>query len=163
MGGRGARGGGSKGERSAGSSPPPAGEPPSRPWKVRFSARIVDEDLDALGEAAFEVAMAAIDKKLKVSPEQYGDGLGPPLAGLYKLKASHIRVAYHIGQATHEVWVLMLGDRQDIRKTRQGGILERLQMVKSRIAREADRRREDEATKPKGGSRRRAGGGRREP
>lgn len=107
--------------------------------------------------------MAAIDKKLKVSPEQYGDGLGPPLAGLYKLKASHIRVAYHLEKATHEVWVLMLGDRQDIWKTRQGDILERLQMVKSRIAREADRRREDEATKPKGGSQRRGGGGRREP
>jgi hypothetical protein len=105
--------------------------------------------------------MAAVDKKLKKDPHQYGDGLGPPLAGLMKLSASHVRVAYHIEEAAHEVWILMLGDRQVIWKRREGDILERLQHVKTRIAHEATRRSADEAKKTQrprrgdGGSRKR--------
>lgn len=131
------------------------------PWKLRYSERIIDEDLDDIGRAAYDVAMAAIDKKLKIDPHQYGDGLGPPLAGLMKLKASHVRVAYHIEDDAHEVWVLMLGDRQDIWKKREGDILERLESVKTRIADEAKRRGADAAKKAQRPGPRRGGGGSR--
>lgn len=124
------------------------------PWRLRYSERIIDEDLDDIGRAAYDVAMAAIDRKLKVDPHQYGDGLGPLLAGLMKLKASHVRIAYHIEDDAHEVWVLMLGDRQDIWKRREGDILERLATVKTRIADEATRRSaavEQKAPRPRHG------------
>lgn len=160
---RGGREGVSGRGRGAGSSRAPAAGQAPVPWKIRYSERIIDEDLDDLGRAAYDVATSAIDKKLKVDPQQYGRGLGPPLVGLYKLKSSHVRVAYHIEEAAHEVWVLMLGDRQDIWKTRQGDILERLQTVKSRITREADRLRENTAKKSKGGGQRRGDGTKRQP
>ncbi len=131
------------------------------PWRLRYSERILDEDLDDIGRAAYDVAMAAIDKKLKIDPHQYGDGLGPPLAGLMKLKTSHVRVAYHIEEDAHEVWVLMLGDRQDIWKKREGDILERLESVKTRIADEAKRRGADAAKKAQRPGPGRAGGGSR--
>jgi mRNA-degrading endonuclease RelE of RelBE toxin-antitoxin system len=141
--------GASRATRPATATPPspapsggraPKGATTPTPWRLRFSARIIDEDLDDIGRAAFDVAMAAIDKKLRVDPHQYGDGLGPPLAGLMKLKASHVRIAYHVVDDAHEVWVLMLGDRQDIWKRREGDILERLATVKTRIVDEARRR-----------------------
>lgn len=91
--------------------------------------------------------MAAIDRKLKVDPRQYGERLGPPLVGLFKLKTSHVRIAYHVEESTREVWVLMLGDRRDIWRNRQGDIRERLERVRARVAREAVRRREDEAAR----------------
>lgn len=34
--------------------------------------------------------------------------------GLFKLKASHLRIAYHIEKSAHEVWILMIGDRREI-------------------------------------------------
>lgn len=157
---RGAReGAAGKAGSASGHALAPKAEP--SPWKLRYSERIIDEDLDDIGRAAYDVAMAAIDKKLKVDPHQYGDGLGPPLAGLMKLEASHVRVAYHIEDETHEVWVLMLGDRQDIWKKREGDILQRLESVKTRIAYEAARRGADAAKKAQRPSPRRGGGGAR--
>ncbi len=78
-----------------------------------------------IGHAAYERAKKAI-KKLTKAPEQYGEPLHAPLHGLYKLKSSHVRVAYHIDAEAREVWVLLIGDRQAIWDTRQGEFLERL-------------------------------------
>src|SRR5579884_2439585 len=112
--------GGKRGPRAA--SDVPAGAP----WKVRFSPRLLSEDYDEVGHAAFEVARTAINKKLKLDPEGYGTPLRSPLRGLYKLKASHVRIVYHIEEKKHEVWVLMIGDRRDIWDEDQGEIIERL-------------------------------------
>lgn len=79
-----------------------------------------------MGHAAFEVARTAINKKLKVDPEGYGAPLRSPLHGLYKLKASHVRIVYHIEEKKHEVRVLMIGARRDIWDEDQGEIVERL-------------------------------------
>lgn len=102
------------------------GGTPAAPWTVRFSPRLLSEDYDEVGHAAFEVARTAINKKLKVAPEGYGAPLRSPLQGLYKLKASHVRIVYHIEEKNHEVWVLMIGDRRDIWDEDQGEIIERL-------------------------------------
>lgn len=96
------------------------------PWTIRFSPRLLSEDYHAVGHAAFEIARTAIHKKLKVDPEGYGTTLRSPLQGLYKLKASHVRVVYHIEDGTREVWVLLIGARRDIWDEDQGDILERL-------------------------------------
>ncbi len=124
-------GGGSK--KKDGRTPGPATESLSSnptsspaPWRLRFSARILDEDLEDIGHAAFEIARKAITKKLPVDPHQYGDGLRPPLGGIYKLKSAHVRVAYHIETAAHEVWVLMIADRNTIWDRHEDEILARL-------------------------------------
>ncbi|HEX8453841.1 MAG TPA: hypothetical protein VF647_17190 [Longimicrobium sp.] len=114
--------------------------PPSvpEPWKLRFSARILTDDLGELGHAAYENARKAIQKKLPIDPHQYGDGLRPPLGGIHKLKSSHVRVAYHIEEAEHEVWILMIADRNVIWDRHEDEILGRLGgMVESQRQRRA--------------------------
>lgn len=96
------------------------------PWRIRFSRKLLTEDFHTVGHAAFQIARAAIEKKLTVDPQGYGTPLRSPLQGLYKLKASHIRIVYHVEPDTGEVWILMIGDRRDIWSERQAEILGRL-------------------------------------
>lgn len=95
-------------------------------WRVRMARRILTDDIPQVGRDAYERAKKAINKKLPVAPEQYGEPLHSPLHGLYKLKSSHVRVVYHIEVKAHEVWVLLIGDRSTIWADREGDILERL-------------------------------------
>lgn len=98
----------------------------NRPWRVRIARRVLTEDVPQIGHDSYERAKKAIQKKLPAAPSQYGEMLHSPLHGLYKLKSSHVRVAYHIEEDTHEVWVLLIGDRRTIWNDRQTEILERL-------------------------------------
>jgi mRNA-degrading endonuclease RelE of RelBE toxin-antitoxin system len=119
----------------------PASPQPAEPWKIRYAERILAEDLGEIGHAAYENARKAIQKKLPVDPHQYGEGLRPPLDGIYKLKSSHVRVAYHIEEADHEVWVLMIADRSEIWNRHEDAILGRLGVMREeKRQREAARR-----------------------
>lgn len=100
---------------------------------MRFAQRILSDDLKKIGHAALEVARHAIDKKLKLDPEKYGQRLHSPLHGLYKLKSSDIRIAYHVEKSTREVWVLMIGNRRDIWDEDQIEILDRLGIVRQQM------------------------------
>ena len=103
-------------------NPKPA-KPPT--WTVRYAEKILEDDLDDVGHAAFQMARKAIDKKLKVAPDQYGESLHDPLHPFRKLKASHIRIVYRVNPDAAEVLVLMVGDRRDIWDTEQTEILDR--------------------------------------
>ena len=128
---------------------PAAGLPSSEsPWRLRFSSRILDQDLDSIGHAAYQTAKKAIRKKLPDDPHQYGDGLRPPLDGICKLKSSHVRVAYHIEESAHEVWVLMIADRRVIWDRNEDEILGRLAILRE------ERRQRDAAAKPDSGRKR---------
>ena len=94
-------------------------------WRVRVAARVLTEDVSRIGRDTYERAKKAIQKKLTLDPEQYGERLHSPLHGLYKLKSSNIRVVYHIEVATREVWVLLIGDRRTIWDVREDEILDR--------------------------------------
>lgn len=120
------------------------------PWTLRYAVRILTDDLGNIGHAAYGTAKKAIQKKLPVDPHQYGDGLRPPLDGIYKLKASHVRVAYHIEESAHEVWVLMIADRGKIWDHHEDEILGRLAVMRE------ERRQRDAAKKqsPRPGRRR---------
>ena len=96
-------------------------------WTLRYSQRILDEDLTEVGHAALAIAREACEKKLAIAPDQYGDPLRKPLHGLYKLKVSHVRIVYHVETTAHELWVLMIGNRRDIWAENQGEILERVE------------------------------------
>lgn len=115
--------------------PAPAGGGAEPPWRLRFSPRILSDDLRGLGHDAYAVARAAIDKKLRREPRQYGELLRPPLKGLYKLKASHVRVVYHVDEAAREVWILMISDRRVIWDRRQKETLGRLARMRSELER----------------------------
>jgi len=105
---------------------------PKPTWTVRFSERVVKEDLDDVGHAAFAVARAAIEKKLKTAPDQYGANLHHPLHGFRKLKSSDIRIVYRVDPAKSDVLVLMIGNRRDIWESEQAEILERYQVEHGR-------------------------------
>lgn len=73
-----------------------------------------------------------------MDPHQYGDGLRPPLDGIYKLKSGHVRAAYHIEEKAHEVWVLMIADRKVIWDRHEDEILGRLTVLRDeRLQRDA--------------------------
>ena len=92
----------------------PEAESASRPWRIRYLSSVRDTDLETISTAAARAAQKAIDKKLKVDPQQYGEFLHRPLQGLYKLKTSSVRIVYHVDAEAHEVWVLAIGERRDI-------------------------------------------------
>ena len=101
------------------------GRPQPRTWTIKYAERILKDDLEVVGHAAFDIARKAIDKKLKVNPEQYGASLHDPLHQFRKLKSSQIRVVYRVNAAKAEVLILMIGNRRDIWDSEQGEILDR--------------------------------------
>ncbi|MDP9177191.1 MAG: hypothetical protein M3O61_05880 [Gemmatimonadota bacterium] len=107
---------------------------PAKPttWTVRYTERILEDDLEDVGHAAFQMARKAIDKKLKVAPGQYGESLHDPLHPFRKLKASHIRIVYRVNPAAAEVLILMIGDRRDIWDTEQTEIPDRYEEERGR-------------------------------
>ncbi|MDQ6831400.1 MAG: hypothetical protein M3081_21270, partial [Gemmatimonadota bacterium] len=112
-------------------------------WTLRYSSRILTEDLPGVGHAALARAKAACEKKLAIAPEQYGDPLHHPLHGLRKLKTSHVRIVYHVEPIAHEVWILMIGDRRDIWDEEQDEVLARMttERTKATTAKKTERRR----------------------
>lgn len=131
------RAGKSKREDAA---PAAAGAAPAAgQWRVRYAQGILSDDLNRIGHAALEVARNTIDKKLKLDPEKYGQRLHSPLHGLYKLKSSDIRIAYHVEKARREVWVLMIANRREIWDDDQAEILDRLGTVRRQVDQDASR------------------------
>ncbi|CAN5733520.1 hypothetical protein BH23GEM10_BH23GEM10_10540 [soil metagenome] len=63
--------------------------------------------------------------------------------------SSHVRVAYHIEETAHEVWVLMIADRKVIWDRHEDEILGRLTVLRE------ERRQRDAARKKALGRRRR--------
>lgn len=112
----------------------PAVRSAAAPWRLRYSARILADDIDDVGHAALVHARTACEKKLGAAPEQYGTPLHHPLHGLRKLSVSHVRIAYHVEREAHEVWILMIGSRRDIWDEQQGEILDRLATERKRHA-----------------------------
>jgi mRNA-degrading endonuclease RelE of RelBE toxin-antitoxin system len=139
------------GRRKAGAKPSaaaPASSHSGDPWKIRYAKLILTLDLREVGHAALANARKAIEKKLSIDPHQYGDGLRPPLDGIHKLKSSHVRVACHIEEADHEVWVLMIGDRSVMWDRHEDDILRRLVIMREeKLEREAAKRPEKDTNK----------------
>lgn len=99
--------------------------PAQQEWRLRFSPRILREDLKEIGEAAYAVAKEAIIKKLKQHPNQYGAPLRTPLAGMRKLSVSHVRIVYRVDDDLRQVLIYMIGARRDIWTQDQPEIRER--------------------------------------
>ena len=109
----------------------PARESADAPWRIRYAEEVLTKDVRGIGQAALVVARSTIEKKLKVDPEQYGARLHSPLHGLFKLKASHLRIAYHVEKPAREVWILMIGDRREIWAEDQPEILIRFNALRT--------------------------------
>lgn len=107
-------------------------------WRLRLSPRILAEDLDDIGDDAYETARETIKKKLGSAPNEYGDPLRHPLLGMRKLKVSHVRIVYKVFDDRHEVRVYMIAARRDIWAQDQKRILSRADELAALIVREEE-------------------------
>ncbi|MBX9855098.1 MAG: type II toxin-antitoxin system RelE/ParE family toxin [Gemmatimonadaceae bacterium] len=102
-------------------------------WRLRFSPRILREDLPAIGDAAFQIARKAITEKLATAPEQFGAPLRSPLVGMRKLRVQHVRIVYRVDVNRHEVHIFMIGARRDIWVQNQADIVERAEELRREL------------------------------
>jgi mRNA-degrading endonuclease RelE of RelBE toxin-antitoxin system len=107
-------------------------------WRLRFSSRILREDLPDIGDAAFQIARKAIKEKLATDPEQYGSPLRSPLVGMRKLRVSHVRIVYRVDVKRHEVHIFMIGARRDIWVQNQADIVGRAEELKRELTSQAE-------------------------
>lgn len=71
------------------------------------------KELRDLGHVAASEVLAAVEKKLTVDPEGYGDPLRKDLIGYFKLAVGQWRVVYHVDDDLVLVLVLAVGKRAE--------------------------------------------------
>jgi mRNA interferase RelE/StbE len=101
---------------------------PERRYRVEFADE-TKKELRDLGHVAASEILAAVEKKLTVDPEGYGDPLRKDLSGYYKLPVGQWRVVYHVDDDLVLVLVLAVGkraegDRENIYSQLTGGELD---------------------------------------
>jgi mRNA interferase RelE/StbE len=83
-----------------------------RRYRVEFADE-TKKELRDLGHAAAVEILAAVEKKLTVDPEGYGDPLHKDLRGYFKLAAGQWRVVYQVDGERVLVLVLAVGKRAE--------------------------------------------------
>jgi len=85
---------------------------PERRYRVEFADE-TKKELRDLGHVAAGEILAAVEKKLTVDPEGYGDPLRKDLSGYFKLAVGQWRVVYHVDDDLVLVLVLAVGKRAE--------------------------------------------------
>ena len=80
-------------------------------YQIAYHINIQD-DFMKIGKSAAVMIRRAIDKKLKVDPEGYGEALTRDLRGLWKLKVSKYRVVYAIYEDIVTVFIVAIDHRR---------------------------------------------------
>jgi mRNA interferase RelE/StbE len=83
-----------------------------RRYRVEFADETKKEFRD-LGHVAAAEILDAVEKKLTVDPEGYGDPLRKDLSGYFKLAVGQWRVVYHVDDDLVLVLVLAVGKRAE--------------------------------------------------
>ena len=83
-----------------------------RRYRVEFADETKKEFRD-LGHVAAAEILDAVEKKLTVDPEGYGDPLRKDLSGYFKLSVGQWRVVYRVDDDLVLVLVLAVGKRAD--------------------------------------------------
>ncbi|MBI3547586.1 MAG: type II toxin-antitoxin system RelE/ParE family toxin [Elusimicrobia bacterium] len=82
-------------------------------WRVVFHRRVVQEDLPELPAVDRRRILKAIERKLTVGPDSYGEPLRRELFGYWKLRVGDHRVIYRIEKDVVAVLILKIGMRKD--------------------------------------------------
>jgi mRNA interferase RelE/StbE len=83
-----------------------------RRYRVEFADE-TKKEFRALGHVAAAEILDAVEKKLTVDPEGYGDPLRKDLSGYFKLAVGQWRVVYHVDDDLVLVLVLAVGKRAE--------------------------------------------------
>lgn len=87
---------------------------PERESGVAYDVRFADQtkkEFRDLGHSARAEILSAVQKKLTIKPQQYGEPLGKDLSGYRKLAVGQWRVVYFVEEKMVLVLVLAVGKR----------------------------------------------------
>ena len=102
----------------------------------------VEGDFEEIGRVAARRVLGKIQDTLPKAPNQYGEGLDPPLQKYRRLRAGQYRVIYLVRDdlTPQQVWVLAVGkraegDREDIyERTSLSTLRQRIRNLLERLA-----------------------------
>jgi len=81
-------------------------------FELRYHPDVRDVDIPKLNETLKKRIKKAIEERLSISPDQYGEPLRKTLKGYWKLRVGDYRVVYKV--AGNEVWILAIINRKDV-------------------------------------------------
>jgi len=84
------------------------------PFELRYHPDVRDVDIPQLNETLKKRIKRAIEERLSISPNQYGEPLRKTLRGYWKLRVGDYRVVYKV--EGNEVWVFAIINRKDVYK-----------------------------------------------
>lgn len=82
-------------------------------WEIVFHPDVLKEDLPRIDVSIKKDIFKAIEKKLPINPEAYGEPLRKELFGFWKLKVGPWRVIYRIYKEKVVVYIVKIGPRRD--------------------------------------------------
>lgn len=82
------------------------------PFDLRYHPDVRDVDIPQLNETLRKRIKKAIEERLSVSPQQYGEPLRKTLKGYWKLRVGDYRVVFKI--SGNEVWIFAVINGKEV-------------------------------------------------
>jgi mRNA interferase RelE/StbE len=79
---------------------------------LRYHPDVRDVDIPKLNETLKRRIRKAIEERLSISPQQYGNPLRKTLRGYWKLRVGDYRIVYKV--EGNEVWILAIISRKEV-------------------------------------------------
>jgi mRNA interferase RelE/StbE len=83
-------------------------------FDLRYHPDVRDVDIPQLNETLKKRIKKAIEERLSIFPDQYGEPLRKTLKGYWKLRVGDYRVVYKV--EGNEVWIFAIINRKDVYK-----------------------------------------------
>ena len=83
-------------------------------YRIEFKERVKKEDVPFIAKSALELIKRAIDQRLTVTPNQYGEALRYQYSGMRRLRVSDYRIIYRVDEIEHVVTIEAIGHRRDV-------------------------------------------------
>ena len=83
-------------------------------FELRYHPDVRDVDIPQLNETLKKRIKKAIEERLSIFPDQYGEPLRKTLKGYWKLRVGDYRVVYKV--EGNEVWIFAIINRKDVYK-----------------------------------------------
>lgn len=82
------------------------------PFALRYHPDVRDIEIPKLNETLKKRIKKAVEERLSLLPQHYGEPLRKTLKGYWKLRVGDYRVVYKV--ADNEVWILAIINRKDV-------------------------------------------------
>lgn len=83
-------------------------------YRIIFEERVKKEDKPFIATSAMELIARAIEQRLSVAPQQYGEAMRYEYAGYRRLRVSVYRVIYKVNEAERTVAIHAIGHRGSV-------------------------------------------------